>query len=146
MWSLARRFRHDGVVPRRDIVFAFLADEEAGRAFGDQWLVENWPDLFEGCTEAVGGMDAAAGSGPSGPGSFLHEDNAVTKAAEAVPRLGNHRFPLVLTDTVRAEAWSVVRALIPPPFRGPRISATDRPTLRGDEDHAGDLELRDFTV
>jgi acetylornithine deacetylase/succinyl-diaminopimelate desuccinylase-like protein len=39
--------------------------------------------------------------GKAGHGSFLHEDNAVTTLAEAVARLGNHRFPIVLTDTVR---------------------------------------------
>ncbi len=41
-------------MPPRDLVFAFLADEEAGGAYGAQWLVHNRPDLFEGCTEAVG--------------------------------------------------------------------------------------------
>ena len=30
--AVARRFKRDGVVPPRDIVFAFLADEEAGGA------------------------------------------------------------------------------------------------------------------
>ena len=40
--------------------------------------------------------------GKPGHGSFLHDDNAVTKVAEAVARLGNHTFPLTLTDTVRA--------------------------------------------
>jgi acetylornithine deacetylase/succinyl-diaminopimelate desuccinylase-like protein len=39
--------------------------------------------------------------GIPGHGSFLHDDNAVTKVAEAVARLGNHRFPLVVHDTVR---------------------------------------------
>ena len=52
--AVVRRFRRDGVVPPRDLVFAFVADEEAGGALGAQWLVENRPDLFEGCTEAVG--------------------------------------------------------------------------------------------
>ncbi len=52
--AVARRFKRDGVVPPRDIVFAFLADEEAGGRYGAQWLVEHRPDLFEGCTEAVG--------------------------------------------------------------------------------------------
>ena len=42
------------MVPPRDIVFAFVADEEAGGAYGAQWLVENRRDLFEGCTEAIG--------------------------------------------------------------------------------------------
>ncbi|MGH3616156.1 MAG: M20/M25/M40 family metallo-hydrolase [Pseudonocardia sp.] len=125
--AVARRFKREGVVPPRDIVFAFLADEEAGGKYGAGWLVEHRPDLFDGCTEAVGevgGFSLTVGEdqrvylieaaekgiawmrlrarGKPGHGSFLHEDNAVTKVAEAVARLGNHTFPLVLTDTVRA--------------------------------------------
>jgi acetylornithine deacetylase/succinyl-diaminopimelate desuccinylase-like protein len=125
--AVARRFKRDGVVPPRDIVFAFVADEEAGGKYGAQWLAANRPDLFEGCTEAVGevgGFSLTLGEdqrvyliesaekgiawmrlrarGKPGHGSFLHDDNAVTKVAEAVARLGNHTFPLTLTDTVRA--------------------------------------------
>ncbi|MDQ2706570.1 MAG: M20/M25/M40 family metallo-hydrolase [Actinomycetota bacterium] len=129
--AVARRFKRDGIVPPRDIVFAFLADEEAGGKYGAQWLVENRPDLFDGCTEAVGEVGGFSltltdvrgeparlylietaekgmawmrlrARGRAGHGSFLHTDNAVTTLAEAVARLGNHRFPIVLTDTVRA--------------------------------------------
>jgi acetylornithine deacetylase/succinyl-diaminopimelate desuccinylase-like protein len=124
--AVARRFKRDGVVPPRDLVFAFVADEEAGGAYGAQWLVANRPELFEGITEAigeVGGFSITLGEdrraytietaekgiawmrlrarGRAGHGSMIHEDNAVTKLAEAVARLGNHRFPLVLTDSVR---------------------------------------------
>src|SRR3954462_4620358 len=127
MIAVARRFRRDGVVPPRDLVFGFIADEEAGGALGAQWLVENRPGLFEGCTEAVGevgGFSLTVGEdqrvyliesaekgiawmrlrarGRPGHGSFLHDDNAVTKVAEAVARLGNHTFPLIVHDTVRA--------------------------------------------
>src|SRR5262249_14909915 len=52
--ALARQFKRDGVVPPREIVFAFLADEEAGGTWGSHWLIENRPDLFDGITEAVG--------------------------------------------------------------------------------------------
>ncbi len=127
MIAVARRFKRDGVVPPRDIVFAFLADEEAGGRYGAGWLVEHRPELFEGCTEAVGEVGGFSltlaedrrvyliesaekgiawmrlrARGKPGHGSFLHDDNAVTKVAEAVARLGNHTFPLTLTDTVRA--------------------------------------------
>jgi acetylornithine deacetylase/succinyl-diaminopimelate desuccinylase-like protein len=127
MIAVARQYKRDGTLPPRDIVFAFLADEEAGGEYGAQWLVANRPDLFEGCTEAVGevgGFSLTLGEdqrvyliesaekgiawmrlrarGRPGHGSFLHDDNAVTKVAEAVARLGNHTFPLTLHDTVRA--------------------------------------------
>jgi len=124
--AVARRFRREGVIPPRDLVFAFLADEEAGGLRGSQWLVEHHPELFEGCTEAiseVGGFSLTVGEGRrlypiqtaekgiawmrlrararAGHGSMVHEDNAVTALCEAVARLGHHRFPLVMTDTVR---------------------------------------------
>ncbi|MBN9101276.1 MULTISPECIES: M20/M25/M40 family metallo-hydrolase [unclassified Pseudonocardia] len=125
--AVARQYKRDGTVPPRDIVFAFLADEEAGGKYGAHWLVKNRPDLFEGCTEAVGEVGGFSmtlaedrrayfietaekgiawmrlhARGKPGHGSFIHDDNAVTHLAEAVARLGNHRFPLTITDTVRA--------------------------------------------
>ncbi|HEY3262007.1 MAG TPA: M20/M25/M40 family metallo-hydrolase [Pseudonocardiaceae bacterium] len=124
--AVARQFKRDGVVPPRDLVFAFLADEEAGGLLGSQWLVDNRPEMFDGCTEAiseVGGFSITIGNagraylietaekgiawlrlrvrGRAGHGSMLHEDNAVTMLADAVARLGRHRFPLVLTESVR---------------------------------------------
>jgi acetylornithine deacetylase/succinyl-diaminopimelate desuccinylase-like protein len=116
-----------GRKPPRDIVLAFVADEEAGGVFGAQWLVENQPALFDGCTEAiseVGGFNInvnedlrlylietaqkgiawmrLTATGTAGHGSMLHEDNAVTALAEAVARLGRHEFPIHVTKTVRA--------------------------------------------
>jgi acetylornithine deacetylase/succinyl-diaminopimelate desuccinylase-like protein len=40
--------------PRRDLIFAYFADEEAGGGLGSHWLVEHRPDLFEGVDQAVG--------------------------------------------------------------------------------------------
>jgi acetylornithine deacetylase/succinyl-diaminopimelate desuccinylase-like protein len=54
MIAVARHLKREGVVPPRDLVFAFVADEEAGGRYGCQWLVENRPDLFSGVTEAIG--------------------------------------------------------------------------------------------
>ncbi|GAA0269331.1 M20/M25/M40 family metallo-hydrolase [Cryptosporangium japonicum] len=124
--AVARQFRRDGTVPRRDLVFAFLADEEAGGRVGSQWLVEHRRDLFEGVTEAIGEVGgysvtfgdqraylvqvaektsfalSLAAHGRAAHGSMLHEDNPVARLADAVARLDRHRFPVVLTDPVRA--------------------------------------------
>lgn len=129
MLALARQLRSTGTVPPRDIVWAFLADEEAGGTWGSQYLVAHRPELFAGVTEAVGEVggfsltvdtpsgdqkrlylveSAEKGLGwmrltaraRAGHGSFVHKDNAVTLIAEAVARLARHEFPLVLTDSV----------------------------------------------
>jgi acetylornithine deacetylase/succinyl-diaminopimelate desuccinylase-like protein len=124
--AVARQFKRDSVVPPRDLIFAFLSDEEAGGFYGARWLVDNRPDLFEGATEAiseVGGFSVSLRDdaraylietaekgvmwlrlkvrGAAGHGSMLHEDNAVAKLAVAVARLDAHRFPLILSDPVR---------------------------------------------
>ncbi|GAA4256691.1 M20/M25/M40 family metallo-hydrolase [Dactylosporangium darangshiense] len=124
--AVARKFKREGIVPERDIVFAFLADEEAGGGLGAGWLVEHRPELFEGVTEAiseVGGFSYTVRDGvraylvetaekgvmwlrlkvrgTAGHGSLLHTDNAAAKLAAALTRLDAHRFPLVLTEPVR---------------------------------------------
>jgi acetylornithine deacetylase/succinyl-diaminopimelate desuccinylase-like protein len=129
MLAVARHFKRAGVVPPRDLVFAFVADEEHGGKYGAQWLVDNRPDLFAGVTEAVGEVGGFSitvprrdggerrlylietaekgllwmrltARGRAGHGSMVHDDNAVTTIAAAVARLGAHQFPPVLTDTV----------------------------------------------
>jgi acetylornithine deacetylase/succinyl-diaminopimelate desuccinylase-like protein len=124
--ALARQLKREGTVPPRELIFAFLADEEAGGFQGAKWLVENRPELFEGATEAiseVGGFSITLDGdvrayvietaekglmwlrlrvrGTAGHGSMLHTDNAVAKLAAAVTRLGEHRFPVVLHPSVR---------------------------------------------
>ncbi len=126
MLTVARRLKRDGLTPARDIVFAFLSDEEAGSFHGAQWLVDHRPELFEGCVEAiseVGGFSVTLKDGVrtylvqtaekgirwlkmraharAGHGSMVHDDNAVTQLATAVSRLGQHQFPIVMTDSVQ---------------------------------------------
>jgi acetylornithine deacetylase/succinyl-diaminopimelate desuccinylase-like protein len=129
MIVVARQLKRAGIVPPRDLVFAFVADEEHGGKYGSHWLVENRPDLFEGVTEAIGEVGGFSltvprpdggerrlylietaekairwmrltALGRAGHGSMINDQNAVTALAEAVARLGRHQFPLVLTDTV----------------------------------------------
>ncbi len=124
--ALVRRWAREGRRPPRDIVLAFLADEEAGGDKGAHWLVGHRPELFEGCTEAVsevGGFSYTVDGGPrfylvetaqkglawmrltvkgrAGHGSMVADDNAVTALCEAVARLGRHEWPTRLTSTVQ---------------------------------------------
>src|SRR6478735_11987034 len=46
--AVARDLKRRGVVPERELVFSFMADEEAGGYFGAYWLVQNHADLFAG--------------------------------------------------------------------------------------------------
>jgi acetylornithine deacetylase/succinyl-diaminopimelate desuccinylase-like protein len=128
--AVLRQRLAEGRRPARDVVLAFLADEEAGGDWGAGWLVDNKPELFEGCTEAIGEVGGFSltmpgehgpqrmyllqtaekgmawlrltARGRAGHGSMINNDNAVTELAEAVARLGRHEFEVQLTPSVRA--------------------------------------------
>jgi acetylornithine deacetylase/succinyl-diaminopimelate desuccinylase-like protein len=135
MLAVVRQRLREGRQPPRDIVLAFLADEEAGGTHGARWLVESHPELFEGVTEAigeVGGFSTTIGGrrlyllqtaekgiawmrltarGTAGHGSMLQPDNAVTELAEAVTRIGRHEWPVRLTPSVTAFLEAACEAL-----------------------------------
>jgi acetylornithine deacetylase/succinyl-diaminopimelate desuccinylase-like protein len=125
--AVVREWSRTGRRPPRDVVLAFVSDEEAGGRQGAHYLVDQHADLFAECTEAiseVGGFSVSLddqtrlyliqtaekginwlrlqASGAPGHGSMVHRDNAVTRLAEAVSRIGGHEWPIVITDTVRA--------------------------------------------
>ena len=129
--SVLQRWALDGRGPRRDIVLAFVADEEDLGLYGAHWLVDEHPDLFNGCAAAIGEsggytvpLVSAAGApvrlypvgtaergtshllltatGRAGHGSRRNDDNAVVKLVNALARLATHSWPVVLTPTVRA--------------------------------------------
>lgn len=127
MLATARHFARTGTRPAREIVLAFLADEEAGGKFGAHWLVEHRPELFEGVTEAIGeggGFSYAlddtrrlypienaqrgmawmelTANGRAGHGSSPNDENAVTDLAESLTRIGRHTHPVRLIEPVRA--------------------------------------------
>jgi acetylornithine deacetylase/succinyl-diaminopimelate desuccinylase-like protein len=126
MLATFRQRMREGRRPPRDVVIAFLADEEAGGTWGAQWLVDNHPHLFEGVTEAigeVGGFSANVGGqrlyliqtaekgmawlrltahGTAGHGSMIQPGNAVTELAETVARIGRHEWPVLLTPSAQA--------------------------------------------
>jgi acetylornithine deacetylase/succinyl-diaminopimelate desuccinylase-like protein len=115
-----------GEKPERDLVLAFFADEENGGVEGSALVVRDRPEWFAGATEAiseVGGYSISVddrrayllqvgekaliwirlvAKGRAGHGSRLHDDNAVTKLAEAVAAIGRTRWPVRLTPTTEA--------------------------------------------
>lgn len=115
--SVVRARQRAGVIPDRPITLVFTADEEAGGVLGSHWLVENHPELFEGCTEAigeVGGFSTEIGGqrlyliesgekgiewmrlrarGTAGHGSMGNRDNAITHLASGLIALGEHDWP-----------------------------------------------------
>ncbi|MFJ4789541.1 M20/M25/M40 family metallo-hydrolase [Streptomyces sp. NPDC088794] len=125
--AVVRDRLRSGRKPPRDIVLAFLADEEAGGTYGARHLVDKHPHLFEGVTEGiseVGGFSFTVSeerrlyliqtaekgmhwlkltvAGTAGHGSMIHRDNAITELSEAVARVGRHKFPVRVTKTTRA--------------------------------------------
>ena len=122
--ATVRMWQRVGYKPPRNILLAFFADEEAGSDYGSRWLVKKRPELFDGYSEAVsevggfsltitGGhrlylVEAAqkginwmklSAKGTAGHGSFVNPDNAVTKVADAVSRIGNYEWPQLETKT-----------------------------------------------
>ncbi len=133
--AVIRQRLAEGRRPPRDVVLAFVADEEAGGSWGARWLVDNHPELFEGVTEAigeVGGFSATVGGqrlylvqtaekgvawlrltarGTAGHGSLLQPASAVTELAETVARIGRHEWPARLTPSARAFLMAACEAL-----------------------------------
>ncbi|MFD4762627.1 M20/M25/M40 family metallo-hydrolase [Streptomyces sp. NPDC058439] len=125
--AVVRAWARAGVRPRRDIVIAYTADEEASAEDGSSFLADRHAALFEGCTEGISESGAftfhagpemplypiAAGErgtawlkltahGKAGHGSKVNKANAVSTLAAAVARIGGHEWPVRLTPTVRA--------------------------------------------
>lgn len=113
-----------GVKLARDVIFAGVADEEAGGRFGAHWLADKEPELVRaeyGLGE-IGGFSlhlsgrtyypiqvaekgfvwfTVTAKGVPAHGSIPREDNAVVRLAEAVAKLGRKRLPVHVTEPVR---------------------------------------------
>ncbi|MFF7337639.1 M20/M25/M40 family metallo-hydrolase [Streptomyces sp. NPDC008163] len=125
--AVVRFWARAGIRPRRDIVLAYTADEEASAEDGSGFLADRHAALFDGCTEGISESGAftfhagpnmplypiGAGErgtgwlkltahGKAGHGSKVNRANAVTALAAAVTRIGEHEWPVRLTPTVRA--------------------------------------------
>ncbi|MFS3129133.1 M20/M25/M40 family metallo-hydrolase [Nocardioides sp. Bht2] len=122
--SVVRARARTGAQPRRPLVLCFTADEEAGGHKGAQYVVEQYPDLIADCTQAVGEVggftttvrgkriyliEAAekgmawlklTARGKAGHGSMINTDNAISRLAGAVARIGAHQWPVRLTPAM----------------------------------------------
>lgn len=121
----------DGVHPRRDVVLAFVADEEDNGLYGAQWLAAEHAAEFSGCAAAISEsgaytyrVPAADGRtvslypvgaaergtahlrltarGRAGHGSRRNDENAVVRLIGALGRIASHRWPVRLTPVVEA--------------------------------------------
>ncbi|MGW4116349.1 M20/M25/M40 family metallo-hydrolase [Actinosynnema sp. NPDC004786] len=121
--------------PRRDLVLAFVADEEDRGHLGAHWLVDRHADFFAGVTTAIGESGGYSypvhgrrvypvgtaergtshlrltATGRAGHGSRRNDDNAVVKLLAALARVGAIEHPVRLTPAVRAFIERVGAAL-----------------------------------
>lgn len=105
---------------KRDLIFAAVADEEAGGAYGSGWLVDNHPDKIraEYALGEIGGFSRVINGkhfypvqiaekgicwlrirakGDPGHGSLPNWEGTVGRIGEAASRLGRTRLPLHVT-------------------------------------------------
>ena len=114
-----------GIPLARDVIVAWTGDEESGGA-GLQWLLENRPDSVraEVVLNEGGGLVldedgdpsrielqtaektyqdfTLTAYGPTGHSSVPLSDNAIYRMAQALSRVGRHRFPARLLPVTRA--------------------------------------------
>ncbi len=148
--AIMARLAREGIKPKRDLIFAAVADEEAGCRYGSLWLSENHPDLVrseyaigegggfniqvagrtfftvEVAEKGVCWMRARA-TGDPGHGSMPREDSAIIQLSEAVARLGREGLPRHGSEAVKGFIGAVASHL-PAPLR-PIIKLLASPSL-----------------
>ncbi|SMQ75852.1 Acetylornithine deacetylase/Succinyl-diaminopimelate desuccinylase [Altererythrobacter xiamenensis] len=120
------RFQKTGYRPQRTVKIALTCGEETNGAFnGVEWLVDNRRELIDAefaINEGGGGTADEDGkvveqaiqvgekifanyvlefTNPGGHSSVPRPDNAITQLAQALVKIGEHRFPLEFNDTTR---------------------------------------------
>lgn len=142
--AAVRQMRRDRVVPQRELVLAFLADEENAFTLGSRWMVETKRHLFDDCTEAVsevGGFSVEisphqrvyllesgrkgvawlrlTAQGPAGHGSITNPANSIGALGAAVGRIAAHPWPVRLTATSRGMVETLNQLELPDVREGP---------------------------
>jgi acetylornithine deacetylase/succinyl-diaminopimelate desuccinylase-like protein len=124
--TVLRGWSERGRQPERDVVVAFVADEEDAGIDGAHWLVQEHAALFAGCAVAISESGAfthhvngvhlypigtaergtahlrLTARGRAGHASRRNPDNPVTRLVGALHRLAGHQWPVRLTPPVLA--------------------------------------------
>ena len=127
--TLFVKCHRDKVKLKRDIIFAAVADEEAGCTLGSKWLVDNHPDLIraEYAVNEVGGFSMTidkqvfypigvaekgvcwfevVATGTPGHGAMPHDDQAIGHVCFAAHKLARTDLPFhnsqIVTDFITA--------------------------------------------
>lgn len=122
---------------KRDLIFAGVADEEAGCEAGSLWLVKNHPEKVraEYAISEIGGFTLHSGGkrfypiqvaekgicwlritarGTPGHGSLPNRDNPLPKLARAVTLLAQRRLPVHVTPVVDGQIRTLAANQKPP--------------------------------
>lgn len=124
--TVKRMFHDQGILPKRDLIFMALADEETGGKFGAHWVADHHPHLIQDAEFALnegGGwgtefngkryIGIQAGEkgtsrfwlrarGKPGHGSVPQPDAGIVKLVGAVHKLGTLSMPVHITGTMRS--------------------------------------------
>ena len=133
--TVLREWARTGRRPARDVVVAFVADEEDTGEDGARWLVREHAEEFAGCAAAIsesGGFTHHVGDvrlypvataergtahlrvtahGRAGHASRRNGDNPVTRLAGGLHRVATHRWPIRMTPAVEAFLTRTAAAL-----------------------------------
>jgi acetylornithine deacetylase/succinyl-diaminopimelate desuccinylase-like protein len=127
--------------PQRDIVFLATSDEEAGGAFGIDWVLEHHRDLVQAgvalneggrirvidgrpvycaiqCAEKVSYNVVMTATGTGGHASVPHRGNAIARLARSLARIEAHQEPLTLNDVSRGFFGGLARIWPDPAVAG----------------------------
>lgn len=86
--AVVRLWARLGVRPRRDLVIAFTADEEASAEDGSGFLADHHPGLFEGCTEGISESGAFTFHDGAGRELYPIAAGSAAPAGSSSPRAG----------------------------------------------------------
>jgi len=119
-----------------ELIFLAVADEEKGGTYGAAWLTEAHPEkvFADYVINEGGGMPLEVNGkvfytietvekglwwvrvrvkGTAGHGSMPHEDNPLVKSARLIDRIAQHRFPKLISPSLRIFFEKIASALGP---------------------------------